>query len=219
MKRKVCVKSMMLGAGIMLIGLAVGTIVSPPLIAQHNGVFDKVVCRKLEERGNKAIGLQSKNKSNSVSVYDGQGNVATVLGSIDELGSSLNLYNKQEQLAVGLSSIEEGNGLSIYDRQGKVAIELGSQESGNKVVVFDQHGKPATEMVSDGWGNWVRVRYCLQPDFPAAQLASIGVQNFVNVYNRGEDQTAAGLFSNDFTGNLVAVYERKTGKVTALEDR
>ena len=47
MKRKICVKSMALGAVIMLIGLAVGAIVSPPLIAQRNGVFDKIQCTGL----------------------------------------------------------------------------------------------------------------------------------------------------------------------------
>ena len=35
MKRRICVRSMGLGAVIMLIGLAVGAIVSPPLVAQR----------------------------------------------------------------------------------------------------------------------------------------------------------------------------------------
>lgn len=39
---------MALGAGIMLVGLVIGAIVSPPLIAQRNGVFDKIVCREIE---------------------------------------------------------------------------------------------------------------------------------------------------------------------------
>ena len=36
-----------LGAAIMLIGIGVGSIVSPPLIAQRNGVFDEVNCSRL----------------------------------------------------------------------------------------------------------------------------------------------------------------------------
>ena len=46
MKRRICVRSMGLGAIIMLIGLTVGAIVSPPLIAQRNGVFDEIECSK-----------------------------------------------------------------------------------------------------------------------------------------------------------------------------
>ena len=40
MKRRICVRSMGLGAVIMLIGLVVGAIVSPPLGAQRNGVTE-----------------------------------------------------------------------------------------------------------------------------------------------------------------------------------
>ena len=61
MKRKVCIRSMVLGAVIMLVGLAVGAIVSPPLIAQRERVYDKIQCRELEvgdENGNQVIGLR-----------------------------------------------------------------------------------------------------------------------------------------------------------------
>ena len=37
----------LLGALIMLIGIGVGAIVSPPLIAQRNAVFDEIVCNQL----------------------------------------------------------------------------------------------------------------------------------------------------------------------------
>ena len=47
MKRKICVRSMFLGAVIMLIGLMVGAIVSPPLIAQKDDVFGDIQCTKL----------------------------------------------------------------------------------------------------------------------------------------------------------------------------
>lgn len=47
MKRRICVRSMVLGAVIMLVRLAVGAIVSPPLSSQRNGVFDKITCREI----------------------------------------------------------------------------------------------------------------------------------------------------------------------------
>ena len=138
--------------------------------------------------------------------------------SVTEAYNGIFVLDQQGKRAIELGTYDERNEVIVYDRQEKQAISLGSDESGNKAIVYDKQGKPATELVADDWGNWVRVRYALQPEFPAAQLASIGVQNFVNVYNRGDDQTAAGLFSNDFTGNLVAVYDRQTGEATALGD-
>ena len=82
---------------------------------------------------------------------------------------------------------ESRNGIAIYDKWKKQAVFLESHEdTGNKVVVANKQGKPAAELVSDDGGNWVRVRYALQPDLPAAQLASIGIQNFVNVYKQRE---------------------------------
>ena len=73
MKRRICVRSMGLGAVIMLIGLAVGAIVSPPLVAQRNGVFDKITCRGLQvvdENGKQAIVLTSAESRNAVTVLD-----------------------------------------------------------------------------------------------------------------------------------------------------
>ena len=47
MKQKVNMRDMVLGAVIMLVGLAVGAIVSPPLIAQRAGVFGEIQCTSL----------------------------------------------------------------------------------------------------------------------------------------------------------------------------
>ena len=49
--------------------------------------FDKVQCRELEvvdANGNKAISLRSNDTSSTSVYYDKQGNVAMILGSIDE---------------------------------------------------------------------------------------------------------------------------------------
>ena len=42
MKQKVSIRDMAFGAVIMLIGVWGGAIISPPLIAQRNGVFDHI---------------------------------------------------------------------------------------------------------------------------------------------------------------------------------
>ena len=51
-----------LGAVIMLVGLNVGSILSPSLVAQNNGVFDEIECsvlRVINKNGNPAILLGS----------------------------------------------------------------------------------------------------------------------------------------------------------------
>ena len=149
------------GAGIMAVGIAIGQFITPNIEAQSNGVFDRIICRELElvdKDGNKAIGLQSNDKSNSVNVYDRQGNVATILGSIDNLGSGLSIYDKQKKLAVGLSSIDKSNGLSVYDRQGNVAVELSSHdEKGSVMGVYDKYGNKATGLSANESGRGIDI--------------------------------------------------------------
>ena len=152
---------MLFGAVIMLIGIAVGSIVSPRWIVQREDVFGEIECAGLtvvDKEGNKAIGLQSHDKANIVSVYDSEGNVAMSLGSIDEVGNGLNIYDKYGSLMVGLMSSSgwdnlTGSGLTIYNMRGKVAVELGSTLRGNEVSVYDSGGKRVGEMVS-GTDNW-----------------------------------------------------------------
>ena len=156
-----------LGAGIMLIGLAVGAIVSPPLIAQRNGVFDKITCRKLEvvdEDGNPAVGLSSSEERNDVLVSDKQGQGGINLSSLSVLGSyvtiyddqgkesvvlsgtaahnSLNVFNKKSGIpGINILSGEGANGVAILDQQGEIVIVLASNDKKNRVVVIDKTGK------------------------------------------------------------------------------
>ena len=120
MKRRICVRSMGLGAVIMLIGLAVGAIVSPPLVAQRNGVFDTITCRGLDvvdENGKKAIFLVSGEGVNGVAVFD-----------------------KQGKIAIGLTSGKKANTVHISDKQGEVAIDLTVAEPINSIRIRDTAG-------------------------------------------------------------------------------
>lgn len=117
-----------LGALIMLIGIGVGSVVSPPLIAQRNGVFNEITCRKLtvvDEAGNKAIYLTSTKEANGVFVA-----------------------NQASQLAISLaSSGEMGNAVFVHDKLGKVAMRLSSTDgSGNSIMLFDKLQQPVIEL-------------------------------------------------------------------------
>ena len=108
-----------LGAVIMLIGIGVGSIVSPPLIAQdtpEKGVFSEIECRRLvvrDKAGNKAVALYAEALGNSVAIYDPGGKRAVILSA-----------GKQE------------NGIIIRDKSAKNRIYLSANEKlGNSVSI------------------------------------------------------------------------------------
>ena len=117
-----------LGALIMLVGLAVGAIVSPPLIAQRNDVFDKITCRSLEvvdENGNIAVRLES-----SLFSYDDQGNI--------DMGAGLLVYDSLENVAIGVVSQESANRVYVNGKAGDESIKLMCTKGlGATMSIFD----------------------------------------------------------------------------------
>ena len=157
MKRNICVRSMGLGAVIMLIGLAVGAIVSPPLGAQRNGVFDEIICTGLtviDKNGNKAIALKTESMGNLVSLYTQNGEPAISLDA-NYTGNYVWVSDPVEnKTAVSLASSQGGtNNVTIHSKKriyytdpqdgsvhelGDRAINLIASEGKNRIIVFDQ---------------------------------------------------------------------------------
>ena len=149
MKSRVCVRSMMLGAVIMFIGLAVGAIVSPPLVAQRNGVFDKITCRGIEvvdKDGLVGVRLGANDDGTTgVSVFGKQGVAAANILSTDK-GNSININNSKELGIVLYSGIhqngETANSVTVYNPQGqKRGVWLRSYENSNALFLNGQAGK------------------------------------------------------------------------------
>ena len=134
-----------LGAAIMLIGMWLSPLISPPVTAQHNGVFDKIQCTSLtvvDKQGQTAVKLVSDEEfGNRVTVFNEQGTPAVTLVSREEF-NEVTVFNQQRNPAVGLTSDEElGNGVTIYNEQGNPAVDLASNEElGNRVDVYDKQG-------------------------------------------------------------------------------
>ena len=157
MKRRICVRSMVLGAVIMLVGLAVGAIVSPPLIAQHNGVFGEIQCTSLtvvDNMGKTAVELySSEGLANGIVIYNKQGNSAVVLRSTED-SNVVALAGKQGNSAIGLLSHEDvGNSLTICNKQGEEVVMLHSTEYGGRVDVLNNQAKPRAVMGVNEYGN------------------------------------------------------------------
>lgn len=151
---------MALGAGIMLVGLAVGAIVSPPLIAHGGpedlGVFGKVVCRKIEvvdEHDQTMIRLESDPSGSLVTVYNKAGEAAMSLQT-SPTENSLRIYDPvEDKTAITLGSGEDVNYVWIHSKKriynqspidgtvyeaGDRAINLIASEEKNRIIVFDQ---------------------------------------------------------------------------------
>ena len=142
MKRKICVRSMGLGAVMMLIGLAVGTIVSPPLVAQRNGVFGDIKCTGLtvvDKQGNVAVALDTDDANGSVLVFGKDGGAAAM--NINADGGSVAVYNNQGTTCVLVSVNEDGGFVSVINNQGKPRAAMGVTEYGDGVVsTWDKNG-------------------------------------------------------------------------------
>ncbi|MCE2394909.1 hypothetical protein J4G02_10025 [Candidatus Poribacteria bacterium] len=112
-----------LGAVIMLVGIGVGSIVSPPLIAQRDGVFGEIECTELivvDKAGKTAVHLSAREDGNGIAVYDTAGQKAITLTAV-ELGNSVTVCDKAGKAVVDLIAIEAGKGAVVaYDKAGNI---------------------------------------------------------------------------------------------------
>ena len=140
-----------LGAVIMLVGIGVGSIVSPPLIAQRDGAFGEIECTKLivvDKAGKPAIRLDAVEDGNGVIVYDKVGKAAIQLSSLKP-NNGVVIYDKAEKTGIVLTAGEEGNHIALSDKAEKTGIVLIAGEKGNHAVVFDEAGEIKWGTLSD----------------------------------------------------------------------
>ena len=133
----------------MLIGLAVGAIVSPPLGAQRNEVFDYITCRGIEvvdKDGLVGVRLGAADDgTNGVSVFGKQGVAAANILSMDK-GNMISVNNSKEVGIVLYSGIvqngEPENYVAVYNPQtNKAGLILRCDESGNSILLNGQAGE------------------------------------------------------------------------------
>lgn len=107
MDNKQKLKYIALGAVIMLIGMGVGSTLTTPLVAQHNGVFDTITCREIKvvDKTGKRIAFLGRQ-------------VGDVLG-IPYADNAFIIYGRDEDEAIHLSCDEESNLFSVNKPGGK----------------------------------------------------------------------------------------------------
>ena len=138
---------MFLGAVIMLVGLGLGAILSPPMVAQQrNGVFDNIECNTLSilgKNGQTAFFFGTIPSGNVCLVYKPSGKEAMNLWS-SAFGNGITIFDDSEKSALSLRNFKGlENKIAIHDGSGKDAIELKSNilKGNNNVTIYDTAGE------------------------------------------------------------------------------
>ena len=151
-----------LGAVIMLTGICVGSIVSPPLIAQRNGVFEEIQCSKLtvlHKSGKEAIVLEAHAPGASIRIRDWLGKRAVFIhGGLKELGNGIIISDKVENPGILIGSDDMENDMVVFDNLGVEAVALHSGKQGNSVRVRDKEDIPVVVLYSGELQNIAEVR-------------------------------------------------------------
>lgn len=132
---------MALGAGILALGITIGQVITPNIEAQHNGVFDEIVCSKLtvvDEAGKRAILLYGGEEFNGIFVFNP---LMNELKGIELMamksGNRVFVNDRKHNRVITIASVEEGNGVTLFNPSGKMGIQLSTGELGNRVDVFE----------------------------------------------------------------------------------
>ena len=140
-----------LGAIIMLIGLTIGTIVAPPLIAQNTGVFDTIECKSLtilDNNGQPAINLVSDPVRNIIAVHkpgETEPDITISSGVISNDIMFHGEHGEHGEHALSLSHIraDSSNQIMLSNPNGKIGITIASATQGNLMSFASRTGKPA----------------------------------------------------------------------------
>ena len=163
MKRRICVRSMVLGAAIMLIGMWISPLISPPVTAERNGVFDKIQCREIEvvdKDGETAIRLYTTKHGGDIRMDSKDGRIATM--SINESGGWLYLSGKGRGSGgnVGIYTSEASASLDVEDTLlSDGGIRMYASDSGGSIKVEGKglHDGGSAEMLTDEHGGVVGI--------------------------------------------------------------
>jgi len=192
-----------LGAVIMLIGLAVGAIVSPPLIAQRDGVFDEILCRKItvvDSVGTEGVVLESNEEVNQI-IVKGKIGGGVGLKSHRKIGNVLSIVSQQGELAV-VAKAEESGILHVFGEHGKGEVRLRGE---GVITLFNKQKEPAVGLLSDEHGGAVSV-FNKQSEF-AVNLVATEYGGRANVYNnQGERRAVMGV--NEYGNGAVSTWDK-----------
>ena len=137
---------MALGAGIMVVGIIIGQIITPDIEAQSNGVFDIIRCRQLQvvdENGK--IGIMMASSEHNDHIILGGVSKGQVFLSASETTQDcyIALYDPKRNTGIRLSNNLLCNTIDIYNKTGERAISLTHTLpplDRNRIKIHDEKG-------------------------------------------------------------------------------
>ena len=180
-----------LGAGIMLVGMLIDNLTSPPVTAQNDG---EITCQKLtfvDETGQPLFYLETGNGLSifkadvfnwNTEVSEKKEVMRLTCGGI--LGNELSLLNPEGREGVRLDASQFGNFVAIFNHEGKEAVSLASKngrESGvdkNRVRIFNNEGQEAVTLEAQMKNAaFYAEASSIEGAFPVKELNSLYVYN------------------------------------------
>ena len=152
-----------LGAVIMLIGMGIGAMVSPPLIAQRGDVLGEIQCTGL-------------------TVVDASGEPAIILRTDESLGNGIVIHNPAGTPAVLFVADDTGNSVAVTDKSGEPAVLLRTSELANRVIVRNPKGNDGVRLSAGKVAN--RVTVYNPEETNAVMLYADEVAHRVTVHNQ-----------------------------------
>ena len=198
LKRFEKLQYMVIGAVLMAVGIGIGSIFTPPLVAQRDNVFDEITCRKLtvvDENGEQVLTMKSEPNKDRLTVYDDNGEKAFYFATKPKY----NIFGVKspnsvtDTPAVTISGGEEKNGerinrITVGDDKGNIALVFVSRPESNAIGVYDVKGNVALGLTS------------------APNLNGITVNDI-------EGNDAIGIISARDNDNTVSIFDCKTNKL------
>lgn len=142
-----------LGAFIILIGMLIDNLTSPPVTAQNNG---ELTCQKLtfvDETGMPLFTLNTEIENRGDFLFVRGKDGKKIMGLTRFLFPSVSVYSTEEVKTVSLLGLGRGvGGGAIYTKnsEGKTGTLMSTDFRGGAVKVYDEDGKKAIELKTTG---------------------------------------------------------------------
>ena len=144
------------GAIVMLIGLGIGAIVSPPLTAQNNGVFDRVICSELfigKDIMRPGILMASDPAyGNYLYIHQATGNpdkAAITIGSGIKGTNQITLNNPANKEAINFTANPKLSALFLSNPEGTPGVVLACTESVSQLSLLRNKTQDIFSLAAD----------------------------------------------------------------------
>ena len=129
-----------LGSVIAIVGMMVGSVLVPQLVAQHETVSN-VICRELtivDGAGNPVVRLGDGANGGSVEVMHREGATVINLGVMDS-GGAVGVANIEGEIGVGMRADDGGNDVFVYQKNpiGVLGVALHAGVDGESIEIYN----------------------------------------------------------------------------------